>query len=122
MWGISSRLLQQSAATAPYLEQVAPPDLEHGVAPLGPPAPVQPVLLGRGVLLLATAPGLGRGLAPPDHRPWPGTWSSSSWLLLRSASQPARFKDKILILDFLSPDGGEITSCYLRHPFSGSLS
>ena len=32
----------------------APPDLERGVAPLGPPAPTQPQLLGRGV-----APPLG---------------------------------------------------------------
>ena len=37
------------------LDEVAPPDLECGVAPLGPPAPVQPPLLGCGV-----AP-LGRG-------------------------------------------------------------
>ena len=66
-WGISSWLLQQSAATAPYvgwgvslhgcsskvqpllltldegyLLTTAPPDLECGVAPLGPPAPAQP--------------------------------------------------------------------------------
>ena len=32
----------------------APPDLKRGVAPLGPPAPMQPVLLGRGLLLSAT--------------------------------------------------------------------
>ena len=32
-----------------YLLTTAPPDLEHGVAPLGPPVPVQPPLLGRGV-------------------------------------------------------------------------
>ena len=31
------------------LEEVAPPDLERGVAPLGPPVPVQPPLLGHGV-------------------------------------------------------------------------
>ena len=37
------------------LDEVAPPDRECGVAPLGPPAPVQPPLLGCGV-----AP-LGRG-------------------------------------------------------------
>ena len=48
-WGISSRLLQQSAAAAPYLGRVTPPDLEHGVAPLGPPAPTQLPLLGRGI-------------------------------------------------------------------------
>ena len=61
--GVSSRLLQKSAATAPYLGRevslhgcssevqpllltlderylltATPPDLEHGIAPLGPPA------------------------------------------------------------------------------------
>ena len=50
-WGISSWLLQQSAAAAPYLGQgvaphCRPPDLECGVAPLGPPVPMQPPLLG----------------------------------------------------------------------------
>ena len=38
------------------LDEVTPPDLERGVAPLGPPVPVQPPLLGRGV-------------APLGHRP-----------------------------------------------------
>ena len=32
-----------------YLLTAAPPDLECGVAPLGPPAPAQPLLLGHGV-------------------------------------------------------------------------
>ena len=31
------------------LDKVAPHDLESGVAPLGPPVPMQPPLLGRGV-------------------------------------------------------------------------
>ena len=55
-----------------YLLMAAPPDLEHGVAPLGPPAPTQPWLrvtrlvaapsLGGGLLLRpAAAPGLRRG-------------------------------------------------------------
>ena len=39
-----------------YLLTTAPPDLEHGVAPLGPPVPAQPPLLGGGV-------------APPGRRP-----------------------------------------------------
>jgi len=73
MWGISLRLLQQSAA--------APPDLEHGIAPLGPPAPAQPPLLGRGV-------------APPGHCPWPQTWDNSSWPLpLRHLVLPASAPD-----------------------------
>ena len=34
-----------------YLLTATPPDLEHGVTPLGPPAPAQPPLLERGVAL-----------------------------------------------------------------------
>ena len=32
-----------------YLLTATLPDLEHGVAPLGPPEPTQPLLLGSGV-------------------------------------------------------------------------
>ena len=35
-----------------YLLTATPPDLERGVAPLGPPVPAQQPLLGRGVALL----------------------------------------------------------------------
>ena len=57
-WGISSQLLQQSAAMLltldeGYLLTAAPPDLEHGVDPLGPPEPAQPLLLGHGIAPLA---------------------------------------------------------------------
>ena len=38
-----------------YLHTAAPPDLERGVAPLSPPAPAQPLLLGHGVAPLAAA-------------------------------------------------------------------
>ena len=41
-----------------YLLTAALPDLQHGIAPLGPPAPAQPHLLGRGVGPPAAAPGL----------------------------------------------------------------
>ena len=54
-----------------YLLTAALPDLQCGIAPLGPPVPVQPQLrvtplvaapgLGRVLLLLAAAPGLGCG-------------------------------------------------------------
>ena len=44
-----------------YPLTAAPPDLECGIAPLGPPVPVQPRSLDVGLLLLAAAPGLGRG-------------------------------------------------------------
>ena len=36
-----------------YLFTAAPPDLESGVAPLGPPAPAQPPFLGCGVAPLS---------------------------------------------------------------------
>ena len=77
-WGISSWLLQQSTATAPYLGQGVsphhhPPDLESGIASLGPPAPVKP-------------PFLGSGVAPLNCRPWPRMWGSPSQLLLRCGS------------------------------------
>ena len=39
-----------------YLLTTASPDLEHGVAPLGPPVPMQPPLLGRGVAPLGRGP------------------------------------------------------------------
>ena len=42
-----------------YLLTATLPDLQCGIAPLGPPAPVQPQLW---ITPLVTAPGLGRGL------------------------------------------------------------
>ena len=62
--GVSSWLLQQSTAAAPYLGRGVsphhlPPDLECGIAPLGPPGPTQPLLLGRGVAPLGRCPDLG---------------------------------------------------------------
>ena len=39
-----------------YLLTAAAPDLERGVAPLGPPAPVQPPLFGRVVAPLGRRP------------------------------------------------------------------
>ena len=41
-----------------YLLTATVPDLQHGIAPLGPPVPAQPLLLR--LLLLATGPSLGR--------------------------------------------------------------
>ena len=54
-----------------YLLTTALPDLQCGMAPLGPPAPVQPPLLGCGV-------------APPGHHPGPQApplASDVGWLL-----------------------------------------
>ena len=52
-----------------YLLTAAPPDLEHGVAPLGLPAPMQPPLLGRVVAPIIHCPDLGRGVACLVHYP-----------------------------------------------------
>ena len=65
-----------------YLLTTTVPDLQCGIAPLGPPVPAQLLLLGmlllaaspglgRGWLLPAAVPGLGIGLAPQGHHPWP---------------------------------------------------
>ena len=53
-----------------YLLTANPPDLELGIAPLGPPVPMQLLLLGHGV-------------AAPGHRPWPQAWGSSSQSVLQ---------------------------------------
>ena len=86
-----------------YLLTAAPPDLEGGIAPLGPPVPAEPQLLGCGVappgrhpwpraqggssrppplasdagwLLLAVPPGLGHGVAPLGHSCTIAAWHS----------------------------------------------
>ena len=63
MWGISSQLLQQSPALLltldeGYLLTTTLPDLQRGIAPLGPPAPVSHRSLVVGLVLLAAAPDL----------------------------------------------------------------
>ena len=68
-------------------------DLQPGIAPLGPPVPARPPLLGlllpaagpglwRGWLLPAATPGLRLGVAPQGHRPWPPVRGGFSWLPL----------------------------------------
>ena len=39
-----------------YLLNATLPDFQHGIAPLGPPVPTQPLLLGRGVAPLGCRP------------------------------------------------------------------
>ena len=49
-----------------YLLTAAPPDLERGIAPLGPPAPAQPLLLGCRVTPLGHCPsGMGSSWVLP---------------------------------------------------------
>ena len=49
-----------------YLLTAAPPDLERGIVPLGPPVPAQPLFLtlDKGYLLTAAPPDLERGVGP----------------------------------------------------------
>ena len=78
-----------------YLLTAAVPDLQCGIAPLGPPVPAQPPLLG--LLLPATGPGLGCGwllpaaapglvlrVATEGHCPWPRVRGGFSWPSLTS--------------------------------------
>ena len=52
-----------------YLFTATLPDLQHGIAPLGPPVPAQPPLLGHGV-------------APPGRHPWPQKRRGSNTITL----------------------------------------
>ena len=61
-----------------YLHTTAPPDLERGIAPLGPPAPVQPPLLGRGVARLGLECKSRKSRNTWSNRqiwPWNTEWS-----------------------------------------------
>ena len=84
-----------------YLLTTALTDLQHGIAPLGPPAPMQPRLLGCDVRPPSHHPwprswgcsspppplasGLGCGVSPPGHHPWPRAWGVG-YLLPATAS------------------------------------
>ena len=82
-----------------YVLTAALPDLQRGIAPLGPPAPVHRPLLGAVLLLPAATPGLGCGVACPSPPRWPCMWggsfkqlpltSNAGWLLLVVLSVPA---------------------------------
>ena len=81
-----------------YLLTTAPSDLERGIAPLGPPAPAQPPLLGGGV-------------APPGRGPWPRVGGSSSQQLLLlccslALSPPPLTLDTRYLLSAAAPDLG----------------
>ena len=80
-----------------YLLTAALIDLQSGIAPLGPPAPLQPQLLGRGV-------------PPPGRRPWPQTRGISSRLPPRPRTQGSSFQPflchRSLVLSAAVPDLG----------------
>ena len=80
-----------------YLLTTTLPDLQRGVAPLGPPAPTQPQLLGRGIAPPTSRPWPRTRGNSSLHGPWPRTWGNSSWppplrhgVLLVSAPDPRR--------------------------------
>ena len=60
-----------------YLLTATLPDFQRGIAPLGPPAPTQPRLPGRGVAPPSRCPwpwAWGHGVAPLGHHPDLGLW------------------------------------------------
>ena len=74
-----------------YLLTASLPDLQRGIAPLGPPVPTKPLLLGHGVGPPGRRPWprvLGRGAAPPC-RPQPLT-SFTGYLLSATAPDLGR--------------------------------
>ena len=81
-----------------YLLTAAPPDLERGIAPLDPPAPVQPLLLGRGVAPPGRRPGLGRGVAPLGCSYTVTAWHSRPNRYSYTAAPAAKLLQSCLIL------------------------
>ena len=80
-----------------YLFTAVVPDLQRRIAPLGPPVPTQEPLLR--LILPAAAPGLGLGVAPQGHRPWPGARGDSSQL-------PPLGSGSVWLLRFITPGLG----------------
>ena len=78
-----------------YLLTAALPDLQRGIAPLGPPVPSQPRLLGRGVGPPGCRPWLGSGVAPPSRHSRPRMRGNSSrpFLCRRSLALSATAPD-----------------------------
>ena len=78
-----------------YLLTATLPDLQCGIAPRGPPAPMKPWLLGHGV-------------APPGHCPWLRSWGNSSshcprpWT--QGSSSPPFLNCGSLVLSATAPD------------------
>ena len=68
-----------------YLLTATSPDLEHGIAPLGPPVPMQPPLLGHGV-------------APPSLCPWPWAWAPISPTIDVDKASPKQAEERLRIL------------------------
>ena len=90
-----------------YLLTSALPDLQRGIAPLGPPAPAQTQLLGHGV-------------GPPGRHPWPhsrGIFSQPLPLTsdLGSSSQPF-LRGHSLALSVAAPDLGRGVTPLGRYP------
>ena len=79
-----------------YHLTAALPDLQCGIAPLGPPAPVQP------------PPLLGRGVAPPGRCRWPQTRGSSFRPFLHH---------RCLALLAAAPDLGHVVTPLGHHPW-----
>ena len=81
-----------------YLLTEAPPDLEHGVAPLGPLVPTQPLLLGCGVALwtwgcsLDVGLLLGRGVAPMEKKCKKAKWLSREGLQIAVKGREVKSK------------------------------
>ena len=119
VWGISSLCCSSKVQLLlltldeGYLLTAALPDLQRGIASLGPPEPAQPLHLGCGV----APPGhrlwpraWGCGVAPPGHHPWPRLQGISSrppplTLDLGSSSRPF-LRRHSLELSATAPDLG----------------
>ena len=95
-----------------YLLTAALPDLQRGMAPLGPPAPMQPPLLGLGVAPPSRCPVLGHEVPLLGRHLSPRTQGGSSWpspLASEGAGSSSRQPP-------LTSDLGSSSRLFLRRP------
>ena len=106
-----------------YLLTAALPDLQRGVASLGPPAPMQPGLLGRGVGPPGCCPWprtLGHEITPPGCCPWLRMRGNSSrccpWPRMWVSSYRPFLCRHSLALSATAPDHGHGVTPLGCHP------
>ena len=111
-WGISSPLLQQSAATAPYLGR--------GVSPHRLPSWRSTWDSSSRPSYVSVAAILGRGVAPPGRHPWPRMRGNSfrrrPWPQTQGSSSPPFLRRRSLALSAAAPDLGRGITPLGRRP------
>ena len=98
---------KHSRCSLPWRRGISSPPPFRGIAPLGPPVPTQPRLLGCGV-------------CPPSHHPWPRAWGVG-YLLLAAAPDLGRGVSRKCLFTCLMIYGSWISYSSISHRSSQSF-